>query len=61
MGKEKPYANVTVIGHIDSGKYTTIGHLIYKCGGIDKITIKKIEKEIADMRKGSFIPGSWIN
>lgn len=26
---------IVVIGHVDSGKSTTIGHLIYKLGGID--------------------------
>ena len=36
MGKEKPHINLVVIGHVDSGKSTTTGHLIYACGGIDK-------------------------
>ena len=44
----------TVIGHVDSGKSTTTGHLIYKCGGIDKRTIEKFEKEAAELGKGSF-------
>jgi elongation factor 1-alpha len=35
MGKEKLHVNLVVIGHVDSGKSTTTGHLIYKCGGID--------------------------
>jgi hypothetical protein len=35
---------VVVIGHVDSGKSTTTGHLIYQCGGIDKRTIEKFEK-----------------
>ena len=30
MGKEKTHVNVVVIGHVDSGKSTTTGHLIYK-------------------------------
>jgi hypothetical protein len=42
MGKEKNHINVVVIGHVDSGKSTTTGHLIYKCGGIDKRTIEKV-------------------
>jgi hypothetical protein len=42
--KEKSHINVVVIGHVDSGKSTTTGHLIYKCGGIDKRTIEKFEK-----------------
>merc|ERR1711977_53559 len=54
MGKEKTHINVVVIGHVDSGKSTTTGHLIYKCGGIDKRTIEKFEKEAAEMGKGSF-------
>lgn len=31
--------NIVVIGHVDSGKSTTTGHLIYKLGGIDKRVI----------------------
>ena len=43
-----------VIGHVDSGKSTTTGHLIYKCGGTDKRPIDKFEEEAAEMGKGSF-------
>ncbi len=51
MGKEKIHINIVVIGHVDSGKSTTTGHLIYKCGGIDKRTIEKFEKEAAEVGK----------
>ncbi|BAO42620.1 elongation factor 1-alpha [Kluyveromyces marxianus] len=59
MGKEKSHVNVVVIGHVDSGKSTTTGHLIYKCGGIDKRTIEKFEKEAAELGKGSF-KYAWV-
>merc|ERR1712216_574142 len=59
MGKEKTHINVVVIGHVDSGKSTTTGHLIYKCGGIDKRVIEKFEKEAAEMGKGSF-KYAWV-
>ncbi len=49
MGKEKVHINIVVIGHVDSGKSTTTGHLIYKCGGIDKRTIEKFEKEAQEV------------
>ena len=49
-----------VIGHVDSGKSTTTGHLIYKCGGIDKRTIEKFEKEAAELGKGSFKYGTSL-
>ncbi|MCO5546824.1 hypothetical protein L7F22_000260 [Adiantum nelumboides] len=51
--------NIVVIGHVDSGKSTTTGHLIYKCGGIDKRTIEKFEKEAAELGKGSF-KYAWV-
>jgi elongation factor 1-alpha len=59
MGKDKLHINLVVIGHVDSGKSTSTGHLIYKCGGIDKRTIEKFEKEANDMGKGSF-KYAWI-
>jgi elongation factor 1-alpha len=60
MGKQdKTHINVVVIGHVDSGKSTTTGHLIYQCGGIDKRTIEKFEKEAAELGKGSF-KYAWV-
>merc|ERR1712093_694949 len=59
MGKEKTHVNIVVIGHVDAGKSTTTGHLIYKCRGIDKRTIEKFEKEAAEMGKGSF-KYAWV-
>lgn len=56
---EKTHINIVVIGHVDSGKSTTTGHLIYKCGGIDKRTIEKFEKEAQEMGKGSF-KYAWV-
>src|SRR5438552_8318137 len=55
----KPHINLVVIGHVDSGKSTTTGHLIYKLGGIDKRTIEKFEKEAAELGKGSF-KYAWV-
>ncbi len=59
MPKEKPHINLVVIGHVDSGKSTSTGHLIYKCGGIDKRTIEKFEKEAAEKNKASF-KYAWV-
>ncbi|KAH8918783.1 elongation factor 1-alpha [Atractiella rhizophila] len=59
MGKDKTHVSVVVIGHVDSGKSTTTGHLIYKCGGIDKRTIEKFEKEASELGKGSF-KYAWV-
>lgn len=59
MGKEKVHISLVVIGHVDAGKSTTTGHLIYKCGGIDKRTIEKYEKEAAELGKSSF-KYAWV-
>jgi len=55
----KIHINIVVIGHVDSGKSTSTGHMIYKCGGIDKRTIEKFEKEAQEMGKGSF-KYAWV-
>jgi elongation factor 1-alpha len=50
---------LVVIGHVDAGKSTTTGHLIYQCGGIDKRTIEKFEKEAKEIGKASF-KYAWV-
>jgi len=57
--KEKTHINSVVIGHVDAGKSTTTGHLIYQCGGIDKRTIEKFEKEAKEIGKASF-KYAWV-
>ena len=61
MGKEKIHINIVVIGHVDSGKSTSTGHLIYKCGGIDKRTIEKFEKEAQEVTRVLHLIGHILN
>lgn len=49
MGKDKTHLSIVVIGHVDSGKSTSTGHLIYKCGSFDKRQLEKLEKEAAEV------------
>eukprot|EP01089_Gocevia_fonbrunei_P013968 TRINITY_DN3721_c0_g1_i1.p1 TRINITY_DN3721_c0_g1~~TRINITY_DN3721_c0_g1_i1.p1 ORF type:complete len:438 (+),score=94.52 TRINITY_DN3721_c0_g1_i1:112-1425(+) len=53
MEKDKVHINLVVIGHVDAGKSTTTGHLIYKCGGIDERTIAGLEAEAQAIGCGS--------
>ena len=55
----KTHISIVVIGHVDSGKSTSTGHMIYQCGGIDKRTIEKFEQEAQEMGKGSF-KYAWV-
>ena len=65
MGKEKTHVNIVVIGHVDSGKSTTTGHLIYKCGGIGT-GLKYIENHRESLYAIIFVRGvtkyrkSWV-
>ena len=52
--KTKEHMSLVVIGHVDSGKSTTTGHLIYKLGGIDERTLAKLEEKAIELNKGSF-------
>ena len=45
--QEKPHLNLVVIGHVDHGKSTTMGHLLYLAGAIDERTIKQYEEDPA--------------
>ena len=57
--KEKLVMNLAIIGHVDCGKSTLLGHLAYKLGGIDKRKFEKFEEEALQMGKGSF-KYAWI-
>ena len=52
--KSKPILNMVVIGHVDAGKSTMMGHLLWKLGEIDKRTMRKFEKESNEIGKSSF-------
>ncbi|MBU0757226.1 MAG: translation elongation factor EF-1 subunit alpha [Nanoarchaeota archaeon] len=47
MAKEKEHLNMVVIGHIDHGKSTTVGRLMYDSGAISEQQLRKF-KEMAD-------------
>jgi len=59
MGKDKEHFSIVVIGHVDAGKSTTCGHMIYKCGGIDPRVLEKYERESGQQGKESF-KFAWV-
>lgn len=50
----KSHLNMVVIGHVDSGKSTTMGHLLFLLGHVAKKTIDKFERESKTMGKATF-------
>jgi len=51
---EKPHLNLVVIGHVDHGKSTTVGHILYRLGFIDPKKMAELEAEAAKRGKESF-------
>jgi len=56
---EKPHLNLIVIGHVDHGKSTTVGHLFYLTGTIDERTKKTYEEEAKALGKETF-KFAWV-
>ncbi|ABM81402.1 translation elongation factor EF-1 subunit alpha [Hyperthermus butylicus] len=54
MSQQKPHINLVVIGHVDHGKSTLVGHLLYRLGFVDEKTIKMLEEEAKKKGKESF-------
>uniref|UniRef100_A0A8C1SK45 HBS1-like protein n=1 Tax=Cyprinus carpio TaxID=7962 RepID=A0A8C1SK45_CYPCA len=50
----KPLLNLVVIGHVDAGKSTLMGHLLYLLGNVNKRTMHKYEQEAKKAGKASF-------
>ena len=57
--RDKPHINLIIIGHVDHGKSTSIGHLFYKAGAISEKELKDFEAEAEALGKGSF-KYAWV-
>lgn len=50
----KQHVSVVICGHVDSGKSTTTGRLIFELGGIPEREMEKLRKEADALGKSSF-------
>ncbi|KAK5903658.1 hypothetical protein CgunFtcFv8_007418 [Champsocephalus gunnari] len=55
----KPLLNLVVIGHVDAGKSTLMGHLLYLLGNVNQRTMHKYEQESKKAGKASFAY-AWV-
>jgi elongation factor 1-alpha len=51
---DKKHISMVVCGHVDAGKSTTTGHLIFKLGGISAREMEKLQTEADQQGKSSF-------
>ncbi|MHA1589909.1 MAG: translation elongation factor EF-1 subunit alpha [Candidatus Njordarchaeales archaeon] len=59
MARKKPHINLVIIGHVDHGKSTAIGHFLYLVGAIDDRVIKKYEEEAKQIGRESW-KFAWV-
>ncbi|EER14880.1 elongation factor Tu, putative, partial [Perkinsus marinus ATCC 50983] len=50
----RPHLNLVFIGHVDAGKSTTCGNIMYLSGLVDNRTIEKFEREAKDKNRESW-------
>ena len=56
---ENNHMTIVVAGHVDAGKSTLVGNLLYKLGNVSKQLLHKNEKESQEIGKSSFAL-AWV-
>jgi len=54
MAEGKQHVSIVICGHVDAGKSTTTGRLIFELGGIPEREMVKLREEADRLGKGSF-------
>jgi len=59
MASKKPHMNLAFIGHVDHGKSTLVGRLMFETGAVSPHIIEGFKKEAESKGKGSF-EFAWV-
>jgi elongation factor 1-alpha len=51
---DKPHQNLAIIGHVDHGKSTLVGRLLYETGNVPEHVIEQQREEAEEKGKGGF-------
>ncbi len=54
MPADKPHLNLVTIGHVDHGKSTLVGRLLYDSGSIKEEDLRKLKEEAKQYKKETF-------
>jgi elongation factor 1-alpha len=54
MAKEKPNMNTVFVGHVDAGKSTIVGQLMFQSGAVSEQEMKKLREEAEKHGKAGF-------
>lgn len=59
MASQKPHLNLVFIGHVDHGKSTSVGRLLYEKGAVGEHIIRQYKEEAEKIGKGTF-EFAWV-
>lgn len=51
---KKEHLNLVFIGHVDAGKSTTVGRILYETGAVSEQTLNKLKEEAQKLGKATF-------
>ncbi len=54
MADTKPHMNMIFIGHVDHGKSTTVGRILFDTGAVSEAEMRKLKEEAAKVGKQTF-------
>src|SRR5210317_1257515 len=54
MAKGKEHMNIVFIGHVDHGKSTTVGRLLFDSGAVSEQAMRKLKDKAAQLGKSGF-------
>ncbi|MBT7508586.1 translation elongation factor EF-1 subunit alpha [archaeon] len=54
MAKEKEHINLVFVGHVDHGKSTTVGRLLFDSGNVDEQAMRKLKEKAQQLGKSGF-------
>ena len=54
MAREKPNMNIVFVGHVDAGKSTCVGQLMFSSGAVSEQEMKKLKEEAEKNGKAGF-------
>ena len=54
MAAKKVHINLVFIGHVDHGKSTTVGRLLYDSGNVDEQSMRKLKEKAQELGKAGF-------
>jgi elongation factor 1-alpha len=54
MAEKKPHMNLVTVGHVDHGKSTLVGRLLYDSGNVREEDMRKLKERAKELKKETF-------